>query len=222
MLRYADSLRTHGHRAAKIDPLDLLQREDVAALDPARYGLVDMQELYNVDGIIWHKPPQESRHEPSEQFWPLRRIIDHMRTIYVGRIAYEYMHSTSKTERLWFSHHLEATPTQPKSPQDRRRIWQLLAKSEAFDQFLQARFPNLKRYGLEGGESMIPALESLFAAAARGVYIFGALISIFMFIHPIYHIRWRRAYCTCYAPSWSTQPSYRTDPPPIFTYSPLP
>ncbi|GJJ14902.1 hypothetical protein Clacol_009172 [Clathrus columnatus] len=168
LMRYADALRTHGHRAAKIDPLDLLQREEVAALDPGRYGLHDMQRQYNIDGIIWHQPPEESRQGSSQPtLWPLRRIIDHLRTVYVSRVAYEYMHSTSKTERLWFSHLLESTTTLPLQDKIRKRIWQLLARSESFDQFLQARFPNLKRYGLEGGESMIPAFDALFAAAAK-------------------------------------------------------
>jgi probable 2-oxoglutarate dehydrogenase E1 component DHKTD1 len=93
------------------------------------------------------------------------------------------MHSPSKTERLWFSHILEArssssggsrTPALPGAAQ-KKRIHALLAQSETFDQFLQLKFPNLKRYGLEGGESMIPALDTLFAVAARGSY-FGILI----------------------------------------------
>ena len=86
------------------------------------------------------------------------------------------MHSPSKTERLWFSHILEArsssgsrTLALPGVVQ-KKRIHALLAQSETFDQFLQLKFPNLKRYGLEGGESMIPALDTLFSVAARGSY----------------------------------------------------
>ena len=99
------------------------------------------------------------------------------------------MHSPSKTERLWFSHILEArsggsnssssdsrTPAPPGAAQ-RKHIHTLLAQSETFDQFLQLKFPNLKRYGLEGGESMIPALDSLFSVAARGSY-FSILIVV--------------------------------------------
>jgi hypothetical protein len=89
------------------------------------------------------------------------------------------MHSPSKTERLWFSHILESrsggsdsdgrrTPTLPGGAAQKKRIHKLLAQSETFDQFLQLKFPNLKRYGLEGGESMIPALDTLFSVGARG------------------------------------------------------
>ena len=167
LLRYVDSLRIHGHRAARIDPLDLLQREDVDALDPTRYGLVDDSRTYDVNGILWTKRVGEAPDEP--EHWTLRDITNHLRSAYVGRIAYEYMHSPSKTERLWFSHILEArTPVLPGVHQ-KKRIHRLLAESETFDQYLQLKFPNLKRYGLEGGESMIPALDTLFSVGARGL-----------------------------------------------------
>lgn len=168
LLRYVDSMRTHGHRAARIDPLDLIHREEVAALIPERYGLTDENKEYNVNGILWTKRVGES--EDVEEFWSLRRIREHLRSIYVGNIAYEvrnmsvkkettklnilqYMHSPSKTERLWFSHLLESQSLP--SPQDtplvqidhekKRRIHELLARSEVFDNFLQLKFPNLKR-----------------------------------------------------------------------------
>ena len=167
MLRYVDSLRTHGHRAARIDPLDLLQREEVAALSPERYGLVDPSRTYDINGIIWTRPVGE---DSGPEHWPLEKITRHLRDVYVGRIAYEYMHSPSKTERLWFSHLLESEEAEARKVDDdqRKRIHSLLAKSEVFDQFLQLKFPNLKRYGLEGGESMLPALDALFSSSAQG------------------------------------------------------
>ncbi|KAF9051710.1 dehydrogenase E1 and transketolase domain-containing protein 1 [Panaeolus papilionaceus] len=172
LLRYVDSMRTHGHRAARIDPLDLIHRDDVAALSPARYGLTDPDEKFDVNGILWTRRVGQGSDEP--EMWTLREIEEGLRRVYVGNIAHEYMHSPSKTERLWFSHLLESQ-TLP-SPNDRplieigndhrKRIHSLLARSEVFDNFLQVKFPNLKRYGLEGGESMLPALDSLFSAAA--------------------------------------------------------
>ncbi|KAH8085477.1 dehydrogenase E1 and transketolase domain-containing protein 1 [Cristinia sonorae] len=167
LLRYVDSLRTHGHRAARIDPLDLLQREEVAALDPTRYGLVNSSQTYDVNGILWTKPVGIKPDEPVE--WTLADITSHLRSVYVGRIAYEYMHSPSKTERLWFSNMLESSEavTGVTSKEGRERIHRLLAESETFDQFMQTKFPNVKRYALEGGESMIPALDTLFRVASQ-------------------------------------------------------
>jgi probable 2-oxoglutarate dehydrogenase E1 component DHKTD1 len=170
LLRYVDSLRTHGHRAARIDPLDLMQREEVPALSPSRYGLSNPGKTYNVDGILWTHPVGSPGSEGLEQ-WTMEEITRHLRAVYVGRVAYEYMHSPSKTERNWFSHMLESQPSN-RGPgledEERRRLHRLLARSEVFDRFLQAKFPNLKRYGLEGGESMLPALDALFGVAARG------------------------------------------------------
>ncbi|KAJ7644236.1 Transketolase, pyrimidine binding domain-containing protein [Roridomyces roridus] len=171
LLRYVDSVRTHGHRAASIDPLDLIHREEVAALDPRRYGLSDDDKKYNVNGILWTGPVHTSQRQDMDEWWTLRQVTEHLRSIYVGRIAYEYMHSPSKTERLWFSHTLEsthaATPQSTLPVPLKQRIHGLLARSEVLDLFLQLKFPNLKRYGLEGGESMLPALDSLFSAAAQ-------------------------------------------------------
>lgn len=168
LLRYVDSMRTHGHRAAHIDPLDLLQREEVAALDPTRYGLRDLKQEFLIDGIVWTNP--DGPNLPTDETWSVEHVISHLRSVYVGKIAYEYMHSPSKTERLWFSHVLESSAVSPKNvrnPEERRRMWELMTRSEVFDQFLQLKFPNLKRYGLEGGESMLPALDTLFSVASR-------------------------------------------------------
>ncbi|KAG1729579.1 thiamine diphosphate-binding protein [Suillus lakei] len=163
LLRYADSLRTHGHRAASIDPLDLLRRERVAALDPMRYGLDDPDRTFDVNGILW---TGEDKRE-----WTLDNITSFLNSVYVGRIAYEYMDLPSKTERLWFAKLLESQsalePMAVINADRRKNIHSLLAKSEVLDNFLQVKFPNLKRYGLEGGESMLPALDALFEAASK-------------------------------------------------------
>ncbi|QRW05238.1 2-oxoglutarate dehydrogenase E1 component [Ceratobasidium sp. AG-Ba] len=175
LLRYVDSVRIHGHRqvaqAASIDPLDLLERDDVNALDPTRYGLKDAGAKFDINGIIWHDFDSLGNPSSTPAMWPLSEIVDHLRTTYVGRIAYEYMHSPSKAERLWFSHLLESTQSSARyMPDDeqKRKIWSLLARSETWDHFLQLKFPNLKRYGLEGAESMLAALDSLFHSAAQG------------------------------------------------------
>ncbi|KAL1740250.1 hypothetical protein HDZ31DRAFT_77020, partial [Schizophyllum fasciatum] len=78
--RYADMLRAHGHRAAQIDPLGLVARDPVAALDPARYHLADGP--YDVDGIVFAGPGSPGP-------WALTDIVAHLNAVYVGRIAYE-------------------------------------------------------------------------------------------------------------------------------------
>lgn len=72
-------LRSHGHRAANIDPLGLVARDPVAALDPSRYHL---SGAYDVDGIIFAEEQQQGP-------WELKDIVEHLNAVYVGRIAYE-------------------------------------------------------------------------------------------------------------------------------------
>lgn len=180
LLRYVDSIRLHGHRAALVDPLDKLQREPVSALDPARYGLHSSDEPYDINGIVWYDGQSPSLDTSttspvsSDLKWSLDDITKHLRDVYVGSIGYEFMHSPSKAERLWFAHLLESEDAnaraQKHSKQDKKRIWETLVKSETMDLFLQEKFPNLKRYGLEGAESMIPALDALFRTASSGQY----------------------------------------------------
>lgn len=132
LLRYADALRTHGHRAASIDPLDLLRRERVGAIEPTRYGLTDPSTQYNVDGILW----TDETHGKGKS-WTLNQITGFLNAVYVGRIAYEYMNLPSKTERLWFANLLEseATGVVRPTPQYQQRMHELLARSEEFDNF---------------------------------------------------------------------------------------
>jgi 2-oxoglutarate dehydrogenase complex dehydrogenase (E1) component-like enzyme len=89
LLRYVDSMRTHGHRSARIDPLDLIHREEeVAALSAVRYGLADEEKKYDVNGILWIKRVGAEVGE-EEEWWRLREIREHLRTVYVGNIGYE-------------------------------------------------------------------------------------------------------------------------------------
>ena len=171
LLQYVEAFRTFGHAAAKIDPLDLLRRERVPALDPARYNLTDPNKEYNVNGIIWRKPV--GLNEEQDELWTLSKITQHLHATYVGGLACEFNHSSSPTEALWFAHYLESMKCgggrYELPPERKRRIHDLISRSESFDHFMQAKFPNLKRYGLEGGESLLPALDTLFSVAARGV-----------------------------------------------------
>lgn len=95
LLRYVDSVRTHGHRAARIDPLDLIHRMEVKALDPHRYGLFDDEKKYNVNGIIWTNPKVETQGENQDEWWTLAEITRHLRSIYVDKIAYEVRDTSS-------------------------------------------------------------------------------------------------------------------------------
>lgn len=63
---------------------------------------------------------------------------------------------------------LESHPFDPPSSEAKLRTWELLARSETLDRFLQAKLGNVKRYGLEGAETMLPVLDTVFQQAASG------------------------------------------------------
>ncbi|MBW0491921.1 hypothetical protein O181_031636 [Austropuccinia psidii MF-1] len=186
LVRLVESYRRHAHRSATLDPLSLTPRPPVPALDPRRYGfgvssnfiqqvlppnhiaenlpaemiqeLGDEHKLWAVDGVVGMGTSTQG--EPCRT---LAQIMGRLEEVYCGRIAYEYMHLPNKSEREWLSETLESkVHDMAISDQSKIRYWQLLHRSEAFDQFLAAKFPNVKRYGLEGGESMLVALDRIF------------------------------------------------------------
>jgi len=110
-----------GHRAASIDTLDLMEGEEVAALDPTCYGLVDHNKLYNVNGIVWLNSIEDHIIGKTKAMFPLSEIVHHLDSVYIGQIAFEYMHSPIKSKCLWWSHPLESLAKGP---------WQPLSKDE--------------------------------------------------------------------------------------------
>lgn len=75
------------------------------------------------------------------------------------------------SERRWFAHQVESYQKPPITPDDKKRIFELLSKSEVFDHFMAKKFAQVKRYGLEGAESMMVALDSLFQTASKGMHL---------------------------------------------------
>ncbi|KWU42366.1 dehydrogenase E1 and transketolase domain-containing protein 1 [Rhodotorula sp. JG-1b] len=158
LLRLVESYRRHGHRAALLDPLDLAQRPVVPALDPRRYGLAatpSREEFYDVRGILDFPDDGQGTHKTAQE------IAQRLAEVYCGRVAYEFMHMPSKHERRFLEKLLERSHAIPISPAEQRAQWELLAKSEGFDNWAAKRFPNVKRYGLEGGESMMTAVAKV-------------------------------------------------------------
>ncbi len=152
-----------------------MEGEEVAALDPTCYGLVDHNKLYNVNGIVWLNSIEDHIIGKTKAMFPLSEIVHHLHSVYIGQIAFEYMHSPIKSKCLWWSHPLESLakgPWQPLSKDEKWKIWSLMMHSKVFDRFLQAKFLNFKHYGLEGAESMLPALDPLFHVASQGEDVF--------------------------------------------------
>ncbi len=75
------------------------------------------------------------------------------------------------SERRWFAHMVESFEKKTFTLDEKKHIFRLLARSEVFDHFMQKRFTQVKRYGLEGAESMMVALDTLFRSANHGTSI---------------------------------------------------
>lgn len=100
---------------------------------------------------------------------PIEQIVKHLRQTYCGKIAYEFRHIPNVAERRWFAHMVESFERKRFSAEEKLNIYSLLTKSEVFDQFMTKRFTRVKRYGLEGAESMMVALDTLFRQSSGGV-----------------------------------------------------
>ncbi|KAI8060788.1 dehydrogenase E1 and transketolase domain-containing protein 1 [Gongronella butleri] len=165
LLRMVQAYRTHGHRGAHLDPLGINTSEEVLALKPERYGLTDDSKVYNLSGVLHVNESKQDKIQKEEA--DFKTILNHLNATYCGNIAYEFMHLPSASERRWWYHAVESWNRPALSTEQKRRIHQLLSQSETFDHFLAKKFPNIKRYGLEGAESMMVALDRIFELSAK-------------------------------------------------------
>eukprot|EP00834_Sanchytrium_tribonematis_P005647 NODE_356_length_8904_cov_1.034412.p1 type:complete len:728 gc:universal NODE_356_length_8904_cov_1.034412:2064-4247(+) len=165
LLRLVSAFRQHGHKAAKIDPLDMTAPEDVKDLHLYRYGFDEKDTTkLDVKGILHlGKPGNPSQGLPKAS---IRDIYKYLKSIYCGRIGYEFAHIPNTSERRWFQYMVESLEKAKFEEKEKLRIHRMLIQSEVFDHFMHKKFPNLKRYGLEGAESFLVALDYLFETAA--------------------------------------------------------
>ncbi|KAJ2809442.1 hypothetical protein H4R20_000062 [Coemansia guatemalensis] len=150
--------RSTGHRATDLDPLRLQKKQTIPELDPARYGLTDPNARFNIDGILAAPVRDESGYSSAAE------ILQALNDIYCGHVAFEFEHIPDTAEKRWLADYVESTSKESRPGSDkRRRFYELLVRSEAFDNFMQKKFGQVKRYGLEGAESAIVALDELFS-----------------------------------------------------------
>ncbi|SDU77630.1 multifunctional oxoglutarate decarboxylase/oxoglutarate dehydrogenase thiamine pyrophosphate-binding subunit/dihydrolipoyllysine-residue succinyltransferase subunit [Arcanobacterium phocae] len=146
--------RSRGHLIADTDPLSFHIRRH-PDLEIRSYGLTlwDLDRSFPTGGFA------HSSH------LTLREILDQLREAYCRTVGIEYMHIVDPAQRRWFQDRLER-PAQPATAEQRRRILTKLNQAEAFETFLQTKYVGQKRFSLEGGESLIPALDAILEGAA--------------------------------------------------------
>jgi len=158
--RLVNHYRVRGHQIANNNPLGKTLPPP-ADMDPAYYGLSepDMDTLFDTGALH------------GNDRLPLRDIITRLNEIYCGSIGTEYMHIVDTQIRRWLIHRLETyKPDLKLDPEVKRSILKQLTAAEGIETHLHNKFVGQKRFSLEGGEALIPILDSLVeGAAAKGV-----------------------------------------------------
>ena len=144
--------RVLGHFEADLDPLKLSPKQPLPQLDPSFYGFhaEDMDRPIFIDGVMG-----------LESATP-RRMTEILRRTYCGRIGYEFMHITDPEQKDWLQRRIEGPDKEIVfTPEGKKGILNKLVEAEGFEKFAGLRFLGTKRFGLDGGEAIIPALEQI-------------------------------------------------------------
>lgn len=146
------SYRVRGHLEASLDPLGLVKPEAHPELDPATYGFTDA----DLDRPIF------INYLLGFEAATIRQILKALRDTYCRSIGTEYMHIQGPEEKAWIQERIEGAHNRTDfTVAGKKAILAALTRSEVFEQFLDKRYTGAKRFGLEGGETLIPALEQI-------------------------------------------------------------
>jgi 2-oxoglutarate dehydrogenase E1 component len=142
--------RTRGHLAAKLDPLELVTRREHSELKPKTYGFTkaDYDRPIFIGGAF------------GLEFATLREILGILKHTYCGHIGVEYMHISDPEQRSWIQDRIEGREVEF-TAKGKTAILKKLIEAESFERFLDVKYTGTKRFGLDGGESMVPALEQI-------------------------------------------------------------
>jgi 2-oxoglutarate dehydrogenase E1 component len=141
-----------GHLAADLDPLKLKKPESHPELDPASYGFAesDMDRPIFLDKVL------------GLEHATVRQIVDILQRTYCGTLGVEFMHISDPEQKAWIQERIEgAAKAISFTPEGKKAILNKLIEAEGFEQFLNVKYTGTKRFGLDGGEAMIPALEQI-------------------------------------------------------------
>ncbi|MFU8881387.1 MAG: 2-oxoglutarate dehydrogenase E1 component, partial [Rhodobacterales bacterium] len=144
--------RIRGHLAADLDPLGLREPTPHRELDPKSYGFTeaDMDRPIFIDNVL------------GLQIASMRQIVDIVKRTYCGTFALQYMHISDPEQSAWLKERIEGFGKEITFTKNgRRAILNKLVEAEGFEKFLHVKYMGTKRFGLDGGESLIPAMEQI-------------------------------------------------------------
>ena len=146
--------RVRGHLHAKLDPLGIEQPIDNPELTPEFHGFTaaDLDRPIYLDGVL------------GLQYATVRELMAILERTYCGHIGIQYMHIAEPEEKAWLQARFEGADKFEQNgftKEGKLAILNKLIEAEGFERFLHKRFPGTKRFGLDGGEAMVPALEQV-------------------------------------------------------------
>jgi 2-oxoglutarate dehydrogenase E1 component len=144
--------RVRGHLAADLDPLGLVKRELPADLTPEFHGFTgrDLDRPVYLDGTM------------GIETITVRELVEVLRRNYCGHVGLEYMHINDLAERRFLQERMEGRDAEISfTPEGKQAILNKVIEAEQWEKFLARKYVGTKRFGLDGGESMVPALEAV-------------------------------------------------------------
>lgn len=153
VLQLITGYRVRGHQKAKLDPLNIMERESVPDLELTHHGLsaADLDTTFQTGNVFL------GREEAT-----LREITEALEKTYCTSIGAEYMHIVDTAEKRWIQQRMESVRSHPNYSVDvKTHLLERLIAAEGLERMLATKYPGTKRFGLEGGESLIPCLDEI-------------------------------------------------------------
>ena len=151
-LMFIRAFRIRGHLQANLDPLGLTPKAHNSELTPEHWGFgpADMDRPIFIDNVM------------GIEYATMREIHELVKKTYAANVGVQYMHIADPAERLWIQNRIEGRDKEIAfTNEGKKAILKKLIETEGLERFLHRRFPGTKRFGIDGGEAMVPALEQI-------------------------------------------------------------
>ena len=146
------AFRIRGHLISNLDPLNIQEKKEHTELKPETYGFSkkDYNRKIFLDGVL------------GLQYADLNQILKILKKTYCSTIGYEFMHMSDPEEKAWIRNRIEGPEKEITFTENgKKAILNKMIQAEGFEKYLHVKFVGTKRFGLDGGESLIPALEQI-------------------------------------------------------------